>query len=94
LGDSFGQARVLDALWSINQNVAEKAGGIGRIFIVKHRDGESRRQMFFKQNKDTLDMIEISQETYGALRSQFSQKKADDVKVDTIIGKNTWKQNG
>lgn len=89
LGDSFGQVRPLDALWSLNQNPAEKALGIGRVFVVKHRDGRSRYSFPFKQDPETLDIFEITDETYGNLRSQFAIKKSEDTEsqVNKIISK-------
>lgn len=95
LGDSFGQARPLDALWSINQNSQEKQIGVGRIFVVKHRDGRSRYTLFFQQNKDTLDVREISPETYGNKLSQFSKKKTEDTEdnVMQVVGKKSFKPN-
>ncbi len=93
LGDSFGQARPLDALWSINVNTAEKASGIGRIFVVKHRDGQSRNTFFFMQNKETLDFREISQEAYGSKMSQFKVNKTDDIPIPSLESKK-FKPNG
>jgi len=95
LGDSYGQARPLDALWSINQNVQEKEIGVGRIFVVKHRDGRSRYSFFFKQDKETLDVFEISRETHANLMSQWSKRKSEaiDGQIEKIISKK-FKQNG
>lgn len=96
LGDSFGQVRPLDCLYSINQNQQEKALGVGRIFVVKHRDGKSRYQLYYKQNKETLDMQEISQEIYGIKMSEFVKKKTDSTEdaINKIIGKKQFKPNG
>lgn len=77
LGDSYGQVRPLDCLWSINQSQNEKMMYIGRIFVAKHRDGRSRYYLYFKQDKNTLDIQEISHDTYGNLLSQASQKNID-----------------
>lgn len=90
LADSYGQMRVLDAAWSLNQNQTEKSLGIGRIFAVKHRDGKSKYTFYFKQDQDCLDTVEISHETYSSIRSTFSKKIGDG--VDEII--KPWKPNG
>lgn len=90
LADSYGSMRPLDALWSINQNQIEKELGIGRMFVVKHRDGKSRYVFYFKQDQNTLDTVEISQEIYASTRSTYAKKSADD--VDKIV--KPWKPNG
>jgi len=74
LGDSFGQARPLDALWSINHDDNDKKFGVGRLYIVKHRDGESRKMTYFKQ--DNLDANSISEESYCAIRSRGKEDHA------------------
>lgn len=79
LGDSFGQARPLDALWSINQTQIEKKMNVGRIFVVKHRDGQSRYTLHFKQNVETLDFEQISSAAYYDIMSQYKEKKGEEV---------------
>lgn len=71
LGDSYAMVRPLDALWSLNQSLEEKKGSVGRIFIAKHRSGKSRLTFYYKQT-ETLDMIEIDQDTYGKIRSSVN----------------------
>lgn len=93
LADSFGQARVCDAIWSINQSANEKAMNLGRIFVVKHRDGNSRYQIFFKQNKETLDFNEISQQAHGEMMSEFRVRKADSTEIVKVEGKKKFAPN-
>jgi len=93
LGDSFGQARPLDALWSINVNAQEKQVGVGRIFVVKHRDGRSRYTIPFMQNKDTLDCREISFEVHSNKLTQFKVQKTADTEMSPIEGKKPYKPN-
>lgn len=75
LGDSFGQARPLDALWSINMRGDERAQNVGRIFVVKHRDGESRKTIPFKQDPKTLAVTCISEDTYHMIMKNHAEKK-------------------
>lgn len=78
LSESFGIVRPLDFLWSINQNIEEKALNVGRMHVIKHRDGKSKYFFPFRQNPATLDLSEIDQVTYSTLRSSYVQKKTDD----------------
>lgn len=70
LGDSFGQVRPLDALWSINQTAADKKCNLGKLFVIKHRDGRSRFPVYYKQNPETLYMQEIEEKTYYTERNK------------------------
>jgi replicative DNA helicase len=79
LADSFGQVRVLDALWSINRRYShpieymkDRWAYFGEIFIVKHRDGESRGDIKFMQDRDNLRMVEVSREVYNDAMSKAS----------------------
>jgi replicative DNA helicase len=97
IGDSYGQARPLDALWSINQTHEEKRVGIGRIYVIKHRDGRSRYPVYFKQDQNTLDIHEISSDNHTNLISQFTKKKTDaqNMGIDVLdVGQKGFKQNG
>lgn len=64
LADSYDQVRPLDALWSINVTKDEKDCNLGRIFISKHRSGESKKTLYVEYNKKTLRISEISHEKY------------------------------
>ena len=89
LADSQGQIRPLDALWSINQTDAEQQCGVGKIFVIKHRNGASRFTIYFQRNRATLDMSEISAETYKARMSEYQQKTSDNVDIDNRATKAT-----
>ena len=95
VGDSYGQLRPLDACWSLNQQIEEKSQNVGRMFVVKHRDGRSRYSFPFKQDMKTLDICEISYESYNNIRSQFVKKKGEDTEgeIQKVVGKK-FKQNG
>lgn len=94
VGDSYNQFRPLDAFWTINQNQQEKETGIGRIYVAKHRDGESR--FGFKIGYDygpdkclpdgvgTLDMFEISTELYKHRWNLQKESDAADTQFDNI----------
>jgi replicative DNA helicase len=78
IGDSYGQIRPLDALWTLNQRPNEKAMNVGRLFIAKHRDGKSRLTFPFKQNKETLDIRAISEEEYHSILNQYTTKAVEE----------------
>ncbi len=69
LADSFGQTRPLHCLWSLNSNDKEKELYIGRIFVIKHRDGKSRFHVYYQTDPNTLMMMPIEKETYMAKRN-------------------------
>lgn len=92
IGDAYGQARPMDAIWSINMNKIEQDQKIGRIFIVKHRHGKSRYHFHFQQDPNTLDMKEIDHKTWVSIMSCHKDKAADKTKVNDIEVK-TFKPN-
>jgi hypothetical protein len=79
IGDAFGQIRPMDAVWSINVNKLEQDNKIGRIFVIKHRHGKSRFYFHFKQDPNTLDMIEIPVESYKDIRSSHDVKSINEM---------------
>lgn len=60
IGDSYGQIRNMDACWSINQTKKEKIANVGRIFVVKNRNGKSRYHFCYFQDPVTLSIKSIS----------------------------------
>lgn len=93
LADSQGQIRPLDALWSINMEDAESECGVGRIFVVKHRNGKSRFMLYFRRDPKTLKMLEIAPETYRKFMSEHAKKSKENVDIDNISSNFTWKPN-
>lgn len=85
LADSFGQIRPLDGCFSIMQNDGEKLLGIGRMYVIKQRDGKSRYQIYLSFNKENLRITEIHNSTYMSLLNSHKESAADDVKMDQII---------
>jgi replicative DNA helicase len=94
IGTSFDQFKPLDCLWSINQQVLEKEAQVGRIFVIKHRNGKSRNAFYvkfgFRDALDvaTLDIEQISKEEYIREMNLVKEKKSDDVMKnnDSITG--------
>ena len=86
IGTSFDQFKPLDAFWSINQQVLEKDAEVGRVFVIKHRNGRSRFafKIGFDYKLGTLDMFEISKERYRESMNLVQEKKADEVNMDTV----------
>jgi hypothetical protein len=86
IGTSFDQFKPLDAFWSINQQVLEKDAEVGRIFVIKHRNGRSRFsfKIGFDYKIGTLDMFEISKDTYRERMNLVQEKKAEEVTMDNV----------
>ena len=94
IGTSFDQFKPLDAFWSINQQVLEKDGEVGRVFVIKHRNGRSRFafKIGFDYKIGTLDMFEISKERYREKMNLVQEKKAEEVNMDTVESSSGRKQ--
>lgn len=86
IGTSFDQFKPLDAFWSINQQVLEKDAEVGRVFVIKHRNGRSRFpfKIGFDYKLGTLDVFEISKEKYREQMNLVQEKKAADVNIDNV----------
>ena len=85
LADSYGQVRPLDGCFSLMQNDSEKHLGIGRMYVIKQRDGLSRFQIYLKFDKQNLKITEISQSSYLSALNSHKESAADEVKMDHII---------
>lgn len=81
IGTSFDQFKPLDAFWSINQQTVEKDGEVGRGFVIKHRNGRSRFpfKIGFDYALGTLDMWEITDESYRSRMNTIQQQKTSEV---------------
>ena len=86
IGTSFDQFKPLDAFWSINQQVLEKDAEVGRVFVIKHRNGKSRFpfKIGFDYKLGTLDMFPIGKEKYREQMNLVQEKKADEVEIDNV----------
>jgi len=86
IGTSFDQFKPLDAFWSINQQVLEKDAEVGRVFVIKHRNGRSRFpfKIAFDYKLGTLDMFEISKDRYREAMNLVQEKKASEVSLDNV----------
>jgi len=80
--DSFGQNRVLDAFWSLNQTNHEKKASVGRVFVIKGRNGKSNFsfKIYYDYAKQTLGMSEISDDKWKFLMNKV--KESDGLAVD------------
>lgn len=87
LADSAGQVRPLDALWSINASKQEQDAGVARIFIAKHRDGESRATVYLKRDPNSLDFIEIDPNEYGKILQNHNMNITDVINPVNAYGK-------
>ena len=85
IGTSFDQFKPLDGFWSINQQTIEKDAEVGRGFVIKHRNGKSRFpfKMAFDFSMGTLDIYEISVETYKERLTRVQMQRSEDIAFDT-----------
>jgi KaiC/GvpD/RAD55 family RecA-like ATPase len=86
LADSYGQIRPLDGCFSLNQNDTEKKLGIGRCYVIKQRDGESRYQFHLKFDKESLRITELSPDTYKRMMNTYQESAEEGVAVDKVKG--------
>lgn len=95
IGTSFDQFKPLDALWSINQQPIEKDAEVGRVYVVKHRNGKSKYsfKLGFDFNLGTLDIFEISKERYGERMNKVQAEKAEEVPHDKVPEKKKKRKN-
>jgi hypothetical protein len=84
IGDSYGQVRVMDAVWSINQTKKEKAACVGRIFVVKNRNGKSRYHFCYYQDPDKLTIQSISDSDWKERVSAAKELKEDESPMDNM----------
>jgi len=88
IGGSFDQFKPLDGLWSINQTNEETEAGYGRIFVVKHRSGQSRYSFVVKYDRKTLDIKECAEGDYRSAMHNLANNKATHANVDGSNKKN------
>jgi hypothetical protein len=81
IADAFGQARPMDAIWSLNK--PESACNVGSIFVIKHRDGLSRGEIYYEMDKETLFMRQIHKNKHNSIISEF--RKAKSLEADKSI---------
>lgn len=84
LADSFGQIRPLDGCISINQNDEEKAAGVGRLWVMKQRNGKAKYFCYVKFDPETLKIYEISHETYKNLLSKKQASITESIEIDKL----------
>ncbi len=105
LGDSYGQIKPLDAMWTINQMADERECGLARVYVAKHRAGKSRFTFYVSINYDTLSITQISQNEYeqrlrkhratkGKTIEDELKEEAETKKLDQIISKRNKQVDG
>ncbi len=85
LGDSYGQIRVLDGAWSLNKNIKEQKitpNPLGRLFEIKHREGEDRHTIRIEFDRKTLKIKEVSNDYYISRLTNQVNKTIEDVATD------------
>lgn len=84
LADAFGQARPMDAMWSLNK--PESACNVGSIFVIKHRDGISRNEIYYRMDTGTLRMDETTQDEFRQTIKTYRSQKANqaDAKIPKL----------
>ena len=82
ISDSYGIIRPLDACYSINK--PESGCDVGSLFVIKHRDGTSRQEIYYKTDTRTLLMSEISKEEMKVAIANYRKAKSGNVEVKQI----------
>ena len=78
IGTSYDMYKPLDGLWSINQTTEEASANLGRIFVVKHRNGNAKFHFTIKYDKEVLNINEIKVEEYRAVMHNNAKRKAEE----------------
>jgi hypothetical protein len=96
IGDSYGQIRNMDACWSINQSKKEKAANVGRIFVVKNRNGKSRYHFCYYQDPVTLNIQSITENDFKERVSAVKELKDNENPMGAIEIEDAshWVPNG
>lgn len=86
IGSSYDQFKPLDALWSINQTMAEKTAEVARGYVIKTRDGKSKVlfKMGFDYNAGTLDVFDLSNESYNDRMNRMKEEVSSEVPLDKV----------
>jgi len=85
--ESFGQNRVLDAFWTLNQTSSEQKAAIGRVFVAKARNGKSRFSFRIRYGfpTQTLTIDEISDDAYKMALMRVKESDSEDVQIDRVV---------
>ena len=78
IGTSYDMFKPLDGLWSINQTTEEASCNLGRIFVVKHRNGNAKFHFAIKYDKEILNIVEIKVDEYRAVLHNNAKRKAEE----------------
>ncbi len=87
LGDSYGQLRPLDGFWTLNQSVAEKGQGVGRIWVEKARDGVAKLLIHVRYDPTTMQITELAGSRYKGLMSDVKVRIDDLAEARDFFGK-------
>ena len=82
MADSFGQIRPLDGCFSLNQNDVEKLLGLGRLYVIKQRDGKSRYMIRLRFDQENLKITNLSQDKYLDILNSHKKTVEGDVVID------------
>ena len=83
IGASFDMFKPLDGLWSINRTTDEANAQVGRIFVVKSRNGKSRYHFPVEYNQEMLTLSEIDFDKYKTKMHNKAQQDANIYSVAT-----------
>jgi hypothetical protein len=71
----------LDGLWSINRTTDEASAKVGRIFVIKSRNGKSRYHFPVEYNDEILTLSEIDFDKYKNKMHNKAQQDANTYSV-------------
>jgi hypothetical protein len=83
IGASFDMFKPLDGLWSINRTTDEANAQVGRIFVIKSRNGKSRYHFPVEYNQDMLTISEIDFDKYKTKMHNKAQQDANTYSITT-----------
>jgi hypothetical protein len=81
IGASFDMFKPLDGLWSINRTTDEANAQVGRIFVIKSRNGKSRYHFPIEYNQEMLTISEIDFDKYKTRMHNKAQQDANTYSV-------------
>lgn len=81
IGASFDMFKPLDGLWSINRTTDEASAKVGRIFVIKSRNGKSRYHFPVEYNDEILTLSEIDFDKYKNKMHNKAQQDANTYSV-------------
>ena len=84
--DSYGQNRVLDLFYTLNQTATEQRAAVGRVYSAKVRNGRSRVhfKIGFDYREQTLRIWQLTDDVYKMKMSEVKEQVAETT-IDNVV---------